>query len=425
VGSEALARTMLALLIALAMGGCDGDADTDPCRGVRCSNHGSCVREGSAARCDCDDGYLPSELECVPPGSDGDSDADTDGGDGDVDEDLDADSPVDGEVDRDGETDGDEIADCPVRLGALPALAAAGRVLAVALSEDGQRAFVVAHGVVVTFMVVDVSDPAAPAELGRVATEICGLCESGSVQVRGTHALFVAGNLGTEVVDVSNPAQPRIVHSVSAGRTGRSWRSALVGDRLYEAMREGGVRILDVSGLPAAAEISTVPNPPEHTVDVAANETLAFGAFGRLEEQSGLFVFGVSDPAEPWRYGEVHTEPRVRAIELLGGNAYLGLDDVAAGLAVVDLANPMRPAVVASFPIGAVWALERVGEHLLAGGESLRILDLSDPTSPLLLAEAEGAGTVEGIAARGTYVYVAAGAEGLEIFDVSCLGIEL
>jgi hypothetical protein len=44
---------------------CVPDA-TDPCEGVTCSGHGSCVPDGEgAAACDCETGYLPEGLECV------------------------------------------------------------------------------------------------------------------------------------------------------------------------------------------------------------------------------------------------------------------------------------------------------------------------------------------------------------------------
>ncbi|MBN2695716.1 hypothetical protein JXR93_13740 [bacterium] len=48
---------------------CEGGT-TSPCDGVDCSGHGDCVAEGygygAAAHCDCDSGYSPSGLTCVP-----------------------------------------------------------------------------------------------------------------------------------------------------------------------------------------------------------------------------------------------------------------------------------------------------------------------------------------------------------------------
>ncbi|MBU1221341.1 hypothetical protein KKF34_02555 [Myxococcota bacterium] len=39
--------------------------NVNPCDGVNCSGHGQCVVSGSAASCDCDEGWVPSGLTCV------------------------------------------------------------------------------------------------------------------------------------------------------------------------------------------------------------------------------------------------------------------------------------------------------------------------------------------------------------------------
>ena len=42
------------------------DAGPDPCLGVDCSGHGTCVVQNATAVCQCDTGYEPSGLDCVP-----------------------------------------------------------------------------------------------------------------------------------------------------------------------------------------------------------------------------------------------------------------------------------------------------------------------------------------------------------------------
>ena len=46
----------------------DSDSDGDPCFDVDCSGHGTCVVEGDVIRCDCESGYEPSGLTCLPSG---------------------------------------------------------------------------------------------------------------------------------------------------------------------------------------------------------------------------------------------------------------------------------------------------------------------------------------------------------------------
>jgi hypothetical protein len=42
---------------------CDPDDPEDPCRGVTCTGHGTCVRVDGLPTCNCDDGYHPAEEE--------------------------------------------------------------------------------------------------------------------------------------------------------------------------------------------------------------------------------------------------------------------------------------------------------------------------------------------------------------------------
>lgn len=56
-----------------ADGRADGNVDdagvhpdgSDPCQGITCSGHGTCVITGGVAQCDCETGYQPVGLTCV------------------------------------------------------------------------------------------------------------------------------------------------------------------------------------------------------------------------------------------------------------------------------------------------------------------------------------------------------------------------
>ena len=103
-------------LVMVSCGG--GGSSDDPCDGVTCSFHGTCVVEGGTARCDCAPGFEEEGLACVESASDGDADSDIDGDidgdvDGDADGDLEEDADGDGDIEPecgDGECNGDEDA---------------------------------------------------------------------------------------------------------------------------------------------------------------------------------------------------------------------------------------------------------------------------------------------------------------------------
>ncbi|MBN2495613.1 MAG: hypothetical protein JXR96_13550 [Deltaproteobacteria bacterium] len=51
--------------------GSASDAGSDPCEGISCSGHGTCVIEPGGPRCDCQPGYHAEGLACVEDGSTG------------------------------------------------------------------------------------------------------------------------------------------------------------------------------------------------------------------------------------------------------------------------------------------------------------------------------------------------------------------
>jgi hypothetical protein len=68
-GPRRTATVVLAVVLAMLVGACttpssnSGGAD---CSGVTCSGHGVCVVSAGAAVCQCESGYVPSGLSCVP-----------------------------------------------------------------------------------------------------------------------------------------------------------------------------------------------------------------------------------------------------------------------------------------------------------------------------------------------------------------------
>lgn len=51
---------------------CNSEAPYAPCDGVTCSDRGACIETDAAPRCECDEGFVPWGLSCVPEGYDAD-----------------------------------------------------------------------------------------------------------------------------------------------------------------------------------------------------------------------------------------------------------------------------------------------------------------------------------------------------------------
>ncbi|MFN8456897.1 MAG: hypothetical protein U0401_19905 [Anaerolineae bacterium] len=150
-------------------------------------------------------------------------------------------------------------------------IAAAGHILYLAGEEIGLRLF-------------DISDPAAPVELGRVE----GIKPS-YVSVNGDYAYLAGAQTGPQVYDVSNPAAPALVGAVDFGLFGVSWHPQdvlVVGQYLYLADGSVGLRVLAVSNPTTPTEVGYYSLPAWAKRIVLVGDYLYVAA-----QEGGLFIF--------------------------------------------------------------------------------------------------------------------------------------
>ena len=127
-------------------------------------------------------------------------------------------------------------------------------------------------GVGPRLVLLDVSDPARPAVLGRTGV-LPGVVQG--VAVSGSHAYVAAGDGGLRVVDVSDPAHPREVGSCDT--PGEAWGVAVSGSYAYVAAGDAGLRIVDVSDPAHPREVGSYDTPGS-AWDVAVSGSYAYVA---------------------------------------------------------------------------------------------------------------------------------------------------
>jgi len=167
-------------------------------------------------------------------------------------------------------------------------------------------------------------------------------------------------------------------------------------------------------------------------MEVRADQGLAVVA----DRIAGLLIYDVSITSEPMQIGSVLL-PHSRHVFSLNGYAYLVAATPGPGsttrskLLIFDLHSPTTPVEVGSLDLGSTPGIPYSGiddidvaddiVYLIAGygaeWRGLRMVDVSDPESPTILATHAVSGTPTGVAVRGTTLYLADG--GLTIFDVS------
>jgi hypothetical protein len=152
------------------------------------------------------------------------------------------------------------------------------------------------------------------------------------------------------------------------------------------------------------------------------------GDYAYVGVGNGLEVLDVSDPAAPRVVGATPLPRQLHELELAGDYAYaLGLPTfptlVNRPLMVIDIARPEAPRLVAMLELeaGADASLAVSGRYAyLGGGPSTRVFDLAEPTNPQQLAtvgDLAGQALLD-IAVAGRFLYGAAGAQGMRVFDV-------
>jgi plastocyanin len=270
---------------------------------------------------------------------------------------------------------------------------------------------------------VDVTDPANPAPLGSDTTD--GFARR--VQVIGTKAYVAPRESGLHVFDVSDPANPGLL-----GTTDAAWEAnvAAVSDQAvaYIASREKGMRVVDVSN-PGNPDVLGAYERPSAVMDIATDH-----AYGYIAGLDRLWVLDMADPALPAPIATsglqgAPGEPRRLSFgsHPQTGDSLIYVADWSYGVEIFDVADPSTPTLLGHYPaptdheVKDVFALSPHAYVLTAdGGDGwLRIVDVSDPTSPNELEAYDTRGDARRVFVTDTVAYLADGTAGLRVIDVS------
>jgi hypothetical protein len=134
----------------------------------------------------------------------------------------------------------------------------------------------------------------------------------------------------------------------------------------------------------------------------------------------GLTLLGLAIPAmAALRYAGGAGSGLYQDLVTVGGYAYAA---TCAGLDILDLREPSHPLLVGQHHTPGCAQAVAVSGHTAAladGDHGLVLVDVADPTAPTLLGHFATAGTAVDVAAVGALAYVVNAADGLEIVDFS------
>lgn len=278
----------------------------------------------------------------------------------------------------------------------------------------GSLAYVLADGL----RIVDVSDPAAPQEIGFYQTP------------EYTHSLAVVNNKvylvahrGLWIVDVSDPTAPLELGFCALTQV-ISNKVAVYGDKAYVAtsgrdlLSTGGLSIVDVSNPTKPGEISRlVLSRPPLVREIGRVDDWVY-----LAGDGGLVIINVADPTQPLQSSELNAEsPVVATAGPSLANRYVYLTDRNSGLHIADITDPTRPVKVGFAPLSPQPGDMAVadGYAYMVNGTGLQIFDVTSPATPTQVGQYFAPnGKFTQMAVQSQYLYLASN-DGLNVIDVS------
>lgn len=190
-----------------------------------------------------------------------------------------------------------------------------------AIEAHGDRVYVASTTNGGIFKVLDVANPAAPQELGSLATS-----QTYDLTVRGNYAYLVDGadfgDGGLRIVDVSNPSAPTVVgqdtgcpyaNGVDVGADGATTYIACASDATFA----NALRIVDSSNKANPQLLGSIALPgqeplPDYNV---AYSVVVSGSIAYVGNEYGVDEVDVSDPTAPVWLARHPTGYSVRKVE--------------------------------------------------------------------------------------------------------------
>jgi hypothetical protein len=256
--------------------------------------------------------------------------------------------------------------------------------------------------------VIDVSNPAFPAEIGALDTP----GNVNDVEVVGDLAYVADGSSGLRTIDVSIPASPVELGALDTPDFANDVEA--VGDLAYVADGSSGLRIIDVSNPASPVELGTLDTSG------FANDVEVVGDLAYVADGDGLRIIDVSEPAAPVELGALDTPDLAVDVAVVGSLAYVADYTYTSGLRVIDVSNPSAPVEIGAFdtPDRAL-DVEVVGDlaYVADYTAGLRVIDVSDPTFPIELGALDTPRLANDVEVVGDLAYVADGNSGLHVIE--------
>jgi hypothetical protein len=190
----------------------------------------------------------------------------------------------------------------------------------------------------------------------------------------------------------------------------------VAGDFAFVAAGASGLQVINVSPDRTVPKVVASLALTGNANDVALAGNVAYLAMG----SSGLAAVDVTNPLAPRLLGTINTSGNALDVAPRGSTVFVANGN---SLVLVDVTNPVSMSIIKSVPLtGTIWGVDvDADRHLAAvaaGGSGLILVDVTNPAAPVVLGSVI-TGDARETAIRGNFVLVADQANSMTSVDIS------
>ncbi len=259
-------------------------------------------------------------------------------------------------------------------------------------------------------VVIDLNNPKSPGFAGQYDTTTY------AEQITAfENYVYIEDSDGFKIVDVQNATNPLFKSSsnevYSYNEVAINENYAYVADGYY------GLRIMNIT-IPTSPSTIGRYNTAGRAYDIDIMDDYAYIA----DYNNGICIVNISDPTNPKLVSNYDIGECIRDITVSGNYAYLGAGDE--GLIIIDISCPTNPSFVGSLSsVGYVMDIAVSGNYAYVANHEdygLVIVNISNHSSPFIANHCKSISRESySVSISGHYVYVAAGNDGVYVLDIS------
>lgn len=281
----------------------------------------------------------------------------------------------------------------------------------------------IGHRAYSSFMIVDVSDPANP----KWVDAYSGVGTPNTFTRFGNYLLV--GGLSFRILDVFQPANPIRIASLPIGKwiTGIAVKDSCA----FVGVADSGLFVIDISRIDAPKQIGFIERKG---IDFSSRGLTLVSNYAYAAWHTGFWIVDISDKVKPQ---ERHFFPTGHvALDVVVDGKYLYVAHALGGLRILDISEPSSPQPVGHLETNGSTSQVKVQKNIAylfnrpdifrpRDVSGLLIIDVTNPSSPKLLSHHQG--FVHAISKSGqnhfaitdSLVFLTQPDKGLEIIDIA------